>query len=179
MKLKQILNSESFYKEKLHELVEESLKEEKLISKKLMEIESDRDISLGQKLADKVASFGGSWTFILIFSATVALWIILNTSLVTLHPLDPYPFILLNLVLSCIAAIQAPIIMMSQNRQEEKDRRRERTDFIINTKAEIEVRNLHEKMDLLLSQQMNSLFQIQKEQLNLLNKLLDKDKKHS
>lgn len=179
MKLKQILNSENFYREKLHELVHESLKEEELISQKLMEIESDRNITFGQKVADLVAQFGGSWSFIISFAVLILLWIFANIYFLSDQPIDPYPFILLNLILSCLAALQAPIIMMSQNRQEMKDRQRERSDFIINTKAEIEIRNLHEKMDLLLAEQMQTLFEIQKEQLSLLKRLNERSRPYS
>jgi uncharacterized membrane protein len=122
-------------------------------------------------ISDKVARFGGSWAFILSFLGILVLWIIFNAiSLVQPH-FDPYPFILLNLVLSCIAAIQAPVIMMSQNRKEEKDRQRAENDYMINLKSELELRNLHQKVDLLQTEQMHKLMEVQILQLRLLEKL--------
>jgi len=171
MDLKSLMQQEEIHLQKLAELVESSIKEEKLLSSHLIEIEQDEKVSLGQMLADKVAEFGGSWTFIIVFFSILIFWIGLNVYWAGNHPFDPYPFILLNLVLSCIAAIQAPIIMMSQNRQEEKDRRRARGDYLINLKAEMEVRNLHGKMDLLMTEQMQSLFKVQQAQLDLLIKI--------
>ena len=112
-----------------------------------------QEFTLGQKIADKVASFGGSWTFILSFMAFLFLWIAGNVFVLLNKGFDPYPFILLNLILSCIAALQAPIIMMSQNRQEEKDRERAKKDYMINLKSELEIRMLHEKIDHLLLHQ--------------------------
>lgn len=108
---------------------------------------SHHEWSLGEKLADKIAAFGGSWTFLITFFALLSGWICANLYVFKTHPPDPYPFILLNLVLSCLAAVQAPIIMMSQNRQEAKDRRRAEYDFQVNIKAEKEIRALHEKLD--------------------------------
>ena len=128
--------------------------------------------SFGQQLADKVASFGGSWTFIIIFFVILNFWMMLN--IVYLHDkgFDPYPFILLNLVLSCIAAIQAPIIMMSQNRQEEKDRERAKKDYMVNLKSELEIRMLHEKMDHLIIHQQQELMAIQQIQVDMLCDIL-------
>ena len=131
------------------------------------EFESGR--SFGERLADGIARFGGSWTFLLSFGAFLALWIVMNIMVLGLHPPDPYPFTLLNLLLSCLAAIQAPIIMMSQNRQEAKDRLRSQNDYLINLKAELEIRGLHEKLDHLLSHQWDRLVQMQQIQLDLLS----------
>jgi uncharacterized membrane protein len=114
-----------------------------------------------------VAEFGGSWTFILSFFFVLLLWIGVNAALLA-RPFDPYPFILLNLVLSCLAAIQAPIIMMSQNRQEDKDRMRSENDYRTNLKAELEIRHLHEKMDYLVLHQWQRLLEIQELQLELM-----------
>lgn len=125
--------------------------------------------SFAERLADGIARFGGSWTFILCFGAFLALWIVINTLVLGLHPPDPYPFILLNTILSCLAAIQAPVIMMSQNRQEAKDRLRSQHDYQINLKAELEIRHLHDKLDHLLSHQWDRLVQIQEFQLDLLS----------
>ena len=141
-----------------------------LITKNI-ETEFDQNWTVGEKLADKIASFGGSWTFLICFGIFLVLWILLNTVVLLVHPVDPYPFILLNLVLSCLAAIQAPIIMMSQNRQEAKDRLRSQHDYQINLKAELEIRHLHEKMDHLLSHQWERLAQIQEIQLDLLTEM--------
>lgn len=131
-------------------------------------------LSFGQKLADKVADFGGSWTFILSFMGFLFAWIILNAFWLNNKGYDPYPFILLNLILSCIAALQAPIIMMSQNRQEEKDRERAKKDYMINLKSELEIRNLHEKIDHLILHEQQELIEIQKIQIELMNELLAK-----
>ena len=120
----------------------------------------DASLSLGQRIADRIADFGGSWTFILSFMGFIVLWMIVNIWFVTVHPFDPYPFILLNLGLSCLAAIQAPIIMMSQNRQEEKDRMRSEHDYQVNLKAELEIKLLHEKVDHILLQQRKQLDEV-------------------
>lgn len=115
---------------------------------------------LGDRVADRVAGFGGSWTFILGFTGFLVFWIILNTLLAT-RAVDPFPFILLNLMLSCVAALQAPFIMMSQQRQEAKDRERAENDYLVNLKAEIEIRLLHEKMDHMLLQQLEHMAELQ------------------
>lgn len=124
----------------------------------------------GERLADKVAQFGGSWPFIMVFFALLAVWMTANTAS-AMQSFDPYPFILLNLILSCIAAIQAPIIMMSQRRQEAKDRRRSENDYRINLKAELEIRHLHEKIDHLLNRQWERFAEIQAMQIELLQDL--------
>jgi len=125
-------------------------------------------LSRGQKMADHVATFGGSWTFITSFGFFLCVWIILNTVFLLNKGFDPYPFILLNLILSCIAALQAPIIMMSQNRQEEKDRERSKLDYMINLKSELEIRTLHEKLDHLIIHQQRDLFEIQEIQIEMM-----------
>lgn len=130
--------------------------------------------TLGQRLADAVASFGGSWTFILSFGFFLVLWIAVNSLLFLNKPFDPYPFILLNLILSTLAALQAPVIMMSQNRQEEKDRDRAKKDYMINLKSELEIRMLHEKLDHLIIHQQHELLEIQKEQIEMMNDILNK-----
>jgi uncharacterized membrane protein len=129
------------------------------------------ELTLGERLADRLAEFGGSWKFILAFGAVLVVWILLNTALVAFGRFDPYPFILLNLVLSCLAAMQAPVIMMSQNRSEAKDRRRSEHDYRVNLKAELEIRHLHEKLDHLLSHQWERLIEVQQVQLELLEEL--------
>jgi uncharacterized membrane protein len=125
----------------------------------------------GQRIADQIATFGGSWTFLVAFGVFIFLWIVMNSLVLLWRPFDPYPFILLNLILSCLAAIQAPVIMMSQNRQEAKDRVRSQHDFQVNLKAELEIRHLNEKVDHLLSHQWERLVQIQEIQLEVLEEL--------
>ena len=124
--------------------------------------------SIGEKSADIVADFGGSWKFIGLFFAVLVLWMAFNIWAATRTVFDPYPFILLNLVLSCLAAIQAPIIMMSQKRQEAKDRLRSENDYRVNLKAELEIRHLHEKMDHLINRQWERLAEIQQIQLEIM-----------
>ena len=133
--------------------------------------------SRGDKIADKVAKFGGSWNFIIIFFAILVIWILMNTYVLIFSTFDPYPFILMNLILSCMAAVQAPIIMMSQNRQEAKDRINSENDYKINLKAEIEIRTLHEKIDHLLLEQWSRLMKIQEIQLDMLEDLSKEIKK--
>ncbi len=130
--------------------------------------EDDDVISFGERMADRVAAFGGSWTFIVGFLLVLATWMTVNVVGLLVRPFDPYPFILLNLVLSCIAALQAPVIMMSQRRQEAKDRRRAENDFKVNLKAELEIRNLHEKIDHQLAGQWKRLAEMQEIQIDLL-----------
>jgi len=129
------------------------------------------DLTFGERLADRIATFGGSWKFLIFFACVLAVWVVLNTSLLFFGRFDPYPFILLNLVLSCLAAIQAPVIMMSQNRQESKDRVRSETDYKVNLKAELEIRHLHDKIDHLLSHQWERMVEVQRIQLELLDEL--------
>ena len=129
------------------------------VSKNLNSVQSD-NLTVGERMADNIAKFAGSWTFILIFVACLILWIVVNTILLT-KPFDAYPFILLNLILSCIAAIQAPVIMMSQNRQEAKDRIRSQNDYKINLKAEIIIEDLHEKFDQILANQDKIMTEIE------------------
>ena len=138
--------------------------------------EFDENVTLGQRAADAVATFGGSWTFIILFAVILVVWIGLNSYVLVRYDksFDPYPYILLNLFLSMLAAIQAPIILMSQNRQEEKDRLNAEHDYEVNLKAELEIMLLHEKVDLLREGQWSELLAIQKEQLKLLSDLLQK-----
>jgi uncharacterized membrane protein len=127
--------------------------------------------SVGEQWADKIAAFGGSWKFISVFGAFLLVWMLLNSLPLLWRPADPFPFILLNLILSCLAAIQAPIIMMSQNRQEAKDRLRSEHDYRVNLKVELEIRHLHEKVDHLLLHQWERLVEIQQVQIELLNEI--------
>jgi uncharacterized membrane protein len=165
----QLLDTENEQLQKLNEIVQKAIEEEKLLSEKLLEFE-DRNPPFVSRLADKVAGFGGSWKFIVAFGLFIFLWIIINVYLLS-KSFDPFPFILLNLLLSTLAALQAPVIMMSQNRKEEKDRQRAINDYMINLKSEIEVRNLHGKLDLLMTEQMKTLFEIQKSQIALMEEI--------
>lgn len=147
-----------------------SLHDHELLARDV-DAEAERQWSWGERLADHIASFGGSWPFLICFGAFLLLWIGMNSLVLYWRPFDPYPFILLNLLLSCLAAVQAPVIMMSQNRQEAKDRLRAVHDYQVNLKAELEIRHLHEKMDHLLSHQWERLVAIQEVQLELLAEL--------
>ena len=131
----------------------------------------DTNLTFGQRTSDKIADFGGSWKFIIIFFTIIILWMIVNIFLLQNNAFDPFPFILLNLVLSCLAAIQAPIIMMSQNRQEERDRLRSKNDYKINLKAELEIRMLHDKIDFILNHQGEHLHELERQQLEILEEL--------
>lgn len=131
-------------------------------------------LTISQRIADDVAAFGGSWIFIIAFFSFIFIWILVNIWFLTSQPFDPYPFILLNLILSCIAAIQAPIIMMSQNRQEQKDRLRSEHDYKVNLKAELEIKILSEKIDHLLVHQNKKLLEIQEVQIDYLEELIKK-----
>lgn len=143
-----------------------------------LQTEIDSKITFGQRIADKIAAFGGSWSFIIAFFSFILLWMVLNIWLLANRAFDPFPFILLNLILSCIAAIQAPVIMMSQNRQEQKDRQRSEHDYKINLKAELEIQLLNEKMDHLLIHQNKKLLEIQELQTDYLEDLLRQLKKN-
>jgi len=162
-----LLESEKGELSSLEQEVVESMREHELLSENV-DAEFEQQWSLGERMADRIASFGGSWTFLILFGLFLALWVALNSAVLIWRPLDPYPFIFLNLLLSCLAAIQAPVIMMSQNRQEAKDRLRSQHDYQVNLKAELEIRHLHEKVDHLLSHQWERLVQIQELQLEML-----------
>ncbi|MEI7586813.1 DUF1003 domain-containing protein [Runella sp.] len=171
----ELLSDENEHLNKLHQIVKETLKEEELIIHNLLNPPLEI-LSQGQKISDKVALFGGSWRFIILFGVILTLWIIFNVVAIGHYKFDPYPFILMNLILSCIAALQAPIIMMSQNRQEEKDRMRSENDYLINLKAEMQIRSLHQKMNLLLEDQIKTLFETQEKQFTLLKEINSKIK---
>jgi uncharacterized membrane protein len=172
---KHFLNSLGKEKGKLSNLdqkVISSLTERKTLSDKLEESEISEPITFGQRTADHVASFGGSWTFILFFLGFLVVWILLNAYWLANKSFDPYPFILLNLILSCVAALQAPVIMMSQNRQESKDRERAQKDYMTNLKSELEIQILHEKLDHLIDAQQQELLQMQKDQAEMMNAIM-------
>ena len=148
----------------------ESLRKHELLSENV-DLEFERVWTFGEKLADRIAALGGSWPFLIGFGIFLAAWVMFNSYILIARPFDPYPYILLNLVLSCLAAVQAPLIMMSQRRQEAKDRLRSQHDYQVNLKAELEIRHLHEKVDHLLSQQWERLVQLQEVQLELLEEI--------
>lgn len=150
-----------------------SLTDDTTLTNKLDEDDNETRTT-GQRIADQVATFGGSWSFIIFFGVFILIWILTNVFWLYRSAFDPYPFILLNLILSCIAALQAPIIMMSQNRQEEKDRQRSKKDYMINLKSEIEIRTLHEKIDHLIMHQQQELLELQRVQIEMMNDILFK-----
>jgi uncharacterized membrane protein len=173
--VKEVLQEELGELSALDQEVVESLREHEIISSNI-ERQFERKLTFGEHLSDRIAEFGGSWKFILSFAAVLIIWIVLNAALLLNRGFDPYPFILLNLILSCLAAIQAPIIMMSQNRAEARDRLRSENDYKVNLKAELEIRHLHEKIDHLLRKQYNRLFEIQQIQIELLEEISQKRK---
>jgi len=174
--IKKVLEEEKGELTALEEEVIKSIKEQETVAKDI-NAEYEQRITFGARVSDKLSSFGGSWKFILSFLAVLLLWIVLN-SLMILHKMfDPFPFILLNLVLSCLAAIQAPIILMSQNRQENKDRLRSEYDYRVNLKAELEIRNLHQKMDHFLRKEWQTLLEIQQIQVELMKELSERKEK--
>ncbi len=156
--------------------VMEAIKNNSILSENIQDLKEPNP-DLGQQLADKIAVFGGSWTFIIVFFSFILIWMAINIVILTTRAFDPYPFILLNLILSCLAAIQAPIIMMSQNRQEQKDRQRGEQDYKVNLKAELEIKLLSEKIDHLLINQNKKLLEIQEIQTDYLEDLLREIKK--
>jgi len=153
-----------------------AIKNNSILSENIQD-EIEATLTTGQKLADKIAVFGGSWTFIITFFSFILAWISINIWILATRPFDAFPFILLNLILSCLAAIQAPIIMMSQNRQEQKDRQRGEHDYKINLKAELEIKLLSEKIDHLLVHQNKILLEIQEVQTDYLEDLMKAFKK--
>jgi len=176
-KISKLFSDETAHLEKLHQIVKDTLDAEELIIQNLLNPPMET-ITRGQKISDVVAVFGGSWRFIILFGIVLFCWILFNVFAIGVYKFDPYPFILMNLILSCIAALQAPIIMMSQNRQEEKDRMRSENDYLINLKSEMQLRSLQQKMDLLLEEQIKTLFETQNQQFVLLKQINEKiDKK--
>jgi uncharacterized membrane protein len=168
--VQEVLEAEKGELTELEEDVVKSLQDQELVSENV-NTEFDESLTLGEWVADAVARFGGSWRFIIIFTVVLIVWIAANSLVLLWRPFDPYPFILLNLVLSCLAALQAPVIMMSQNRQEAKDRLRSEHDYQVNLKAELEIRHLNQKMDLLLKHQWQRLLDIQQIQIDTMNEL--------
>ncbi|MER2998365.1 DUF1003 domain-containing protein [Pontibacter populi] len=169
--LENMLTSELGELSELEKEVVQSINQHELLSSNI-ETELSENLTFGERVSDKIASFGGSWTFIIIFFSFIFLWMAINVYFMATRPFDPYPFILLNLILSCLAAIQAPIIMMSQNRKEAKDRQRSEYDYQVNLKAELEIRLLHEKIDHLIINQNQRLIEIQQIQVDLLEDIM-------
>lgn len=169
--LEKIIEEEISEMSRIDEIISNTVKKEEKISRDIDE-EFDTQLSYGERLSDSIASFGGSWRFIIIFGVILFVWIVIN--LVVTKPLDPFPFNLLSLILSTIAALQAPVIMMSQNRQETKDRLRSRHDYMVNLKAEIEISSLNEKLDRLLKERWTRLLEVQQIQFELMQETLDK-----
>ena len=184
MNKKEVEISEKLFRKKYEQLgkqekhVAHHLAERTHISRNVFKDLSEQS-TFGQRLADNVASFGGSWTFISLFAIVLVIWILLNSFILLKYSasFDPYPYILLNLFLSMLAAIQAPIILMSQNRQAYKDRLSAEHDYEVNLKAELEIMTLHEKIDLLKDKQWSELISIQQQQLDLLGQLIKDLKK--
>ena len=166
--VKSLLEAERGELTALDNEVLESLREQEILSRNPEE-ELQAGLTAGQRVADRVAAFGGSWKFLILFMVVMASWIGVNSVVLIIRPFDPYPFIFLNLVLSCLAAIQAPVIMMSQIRQGTRDRLRAMHDYQVNLKAELEIRHLHQKIDHLLSHQWERLVEIQEIQMELIN----------
>ncbi|HEY8916432.1 MAG TPA: DUF1003 domain-containing protein [Chitinophaga sp.] len=168
---------EAFFAKELGELTElektvmEKLRDHETLTEQLEDDMQKIPLTFGQRLADKIADFGGSWTFIILFMVFILAWTGINIYWLNNKGFDPYPFILLNLLLSCVAALQAPLIMMSQNRQEEKDRQRAKNDYMINLKSELEVRLLNEKIDRLMLKQQQNVLELQQGQVEMLNEL--------
>ena len=169
--IEQFLNSQISNLTELDKTVLGSLKDNSTLTDKL-DPEDKQVITYGQKIADRVATFGGSWTFIISFCMFLVIWISVNVFWLANKGFDPYPFILLNLILSSLAAIQAPVIMMSQNRQEEKDRDRSKKDYMVNLKSELEIRMLHEKIDHMIVVQQSEMLEIQTVQIEMMNDIL-------
>jgi len=162
----------------LDKIVLDSFKEHELITQNVNK-NFEKKLTFGQKLADKVAHFGGSWGFITIFLAFLIIWMLYNSFMILHKSFDPYPYILLNLILSSLAAIQAPIIMMSQNRQAQKDRLQSDDDYKTNLKAELEIRQLHTKIDQFMNNQWNTLIEIQQMQIDIAEEALKITQKNS
>jgi uncharacterized membrane protein len=171
--LAQLVEQEKGELEHIDRDVMQAIRENSILTENI-EPELDATLTTGQRMADKIAEFGGSWTFIIVFFSFILLWILVNIFFLVNKAFDPFPFILLNLILSCLAAIQAPIIMMSQNRVEQKDRHRAEQDYKINLKAELEIKLLSEKIDHLLVHQNKKLLEIQEVQIDYLEELVKK-----
>jgi len=170
----EVLENEKSELAVLEGAVRQSMKDHALLAKNI-NIEFDRQLTFGERLSDRIADFAGSWTFIVSFFGVMVLWIAANSFILMTRPFDPYPYILLNLVLSTLAAIQAPLIIMSQNRQESRDRLNAEHDYTVNLNTEMEIHQLHKKIDHLLFNQGQRLLEIQKIQVELMEDLARKN----
>lgn len=172
--IRKVLEEEKGTLSSMEQEVLNNLSNDKLISDSLSDATGIEERSFAARLSDGIAAFGGSWPFIILFVGIIISWITINSIGLLQKPFDSFPYILLNLVLSCVAAVQAPLIMMSQNRQEEKDRQRARNDYMVNLKSELEIRMLHEKIDHLLMQQHEAMMEIQQVQIDMMGVIIDK-----
>jgi uncharacterized membrane protein len=168
--VEEVLEDEQGRISALKQQVARGLQEHELLSRNI-NLEYERDLTYGQRVADKVTGFGGSWPFIFSYLTIVVIWVVINSAALLIHPFDPYPYIFLNLILSGVAGIQAPIILMSQNRQDAKDRIRAENDYRLNLQAELEVRHLNDKIDMLLTTQWQHLLEIQHIQTTIMEEL--------
>lgn len=168
--INKLVNEENEHIRHLNQIVIESLNEKELLASQVLYEPKDEKVTFGTQISDTIAKFGGSWYFIILFATIVIGWMIFNKVL-GLKAFDPFPYILLNLVLSCLAAFQAPVILMSQNRQSEKEKKRSKNEYLINLKAELQTRELNSKIDILTKEQMKILIDTQKTQLETLNNL--------
>jgi uncharacterized membrane protein len=171
--IRDILEKENHEYASVREAVRDDGKEGDHLPKNL-NVEYEKELTLGEHLADRIAGFAGSWTFIGVFAGSIFLWVILNTYIFLARPFDPYPFILLNLVLSVLAAVQAPVIIMSQNRQEVRDRLHAERDYQVSIHTELEIHRLHKKIDYLMASQGQRLMEIQNIQSELMGELAGK-----
>jgi uncharacterized membrane protein len=168
--INKLVNEENEHIRHLNQIVIESLNEKELLASQVLYEPKDEKVTFGTQISDTIAKFGGSWYFIILFATIVIGWMIFNKVL-GLKAFDPFPYILLNLVLSCLAAFQAPVILMSQNRQSAKEKQRSKNEYLINLKAELQTRELNSKIDILTKEQMKILIDTQKTQLETLNNL--------
>lgn len=168
-----ISNDQNEHLAKFQQIEKDAIKEEDILINNLLHPPKDI-LTHGQRVSDKIAQFGGSWKFIFLFAVFFTGWIVLNIIALFSVPFDPFPFVLMNLILSLVAALQAPVILMSQNRHDEKDRKRDENDYLINQKAEMMIRSMHEKMNLLLEEQIKTILDSQAKQFILIEKIITK-----
>lgn len=169
--LQKLLDVQNEHQRMMNEIVGKAIEEQESLIKKIYEDEQKIERTHGEKIADAVADFGGSWVFIIVFFVFLFIWMSYNSFMPKEGIFDPYPFILLNLLLSCLAAVQAPIILMTQNRKEARDRKRAQDDYLVNLKSELENRFIDQKLDLFINSQFKELIEIQKIQLTQLDSL--------
>lgn len=171
--INKISNDQNDHLEKFQQIEKDKLNEEDIIINNLLHPPKDK-LTHGQRVSDKIAKFGGSWKFLFIFALFFSGWIVINIIALFSISFDPFPFVFMNLILSLIAAIQAPVILMSQNRHDEKDRSRDENDYMLNQKAEMMIRSLHEKVNLMLEDQIRTILDSQARQFALLENIIKK-----